>query len=52
MEISDDGKSDQRPAKLTGHGLKNMEMRSKRMGGKFETTRENGFTIIITTKPL
>jgi two-component sensor histidine kinase len=52
MEISDDGKSDQRPAQLTGHGLKNMEMRSKRMGGKFETTRENGFTIIITTKPL
>jgi signal transduction histidine kinase len=52
MEISDDGKSPFRPVKLTGHGLRNMEMRAKHIGGKFETTRVNGFTVVVTTKPL
>jgi signal transduction histidine kinase len=52
MEISDDGKGALQSLKLTGHGLRNMEMRAKRMGGKFETANLDGFTIIVTTKPL
>ena len=42
----DTGKS----AKKTGHGLRNMEMRAKRMGGQVDISDENGFMITLTGK--
>lgn len=36
--------------KKTGHGLRNMEMRAKRIGGKIDIISNNGFTIILTGK--
>lgn len=42
----DSGKS----GKKTGHGLRNMEMRAQRMGGRVDITDENGFMITLTGK--
>ena len=36
--------------KKTGHGLRNMEMRAKRIGGIFNFEDENGFTVILKGK--
>ncbi|WP_157464714.1 sensor histidine kinase [Balneola vulgaris] len=36
--------------KKTGHGLRNMEMRAKRIGAHIDVATENGFTITITGK--
>lgn len=51
MIITDYG-SDFSPRKLTGHGLKNMQMRAERIGGKIEFIKENGLKIILTLKEL
>jgi ligand-binding sensor domain-containing protein/two-component sensor histidine kinase len=52
MKIVDNGKSKFGVLKLTGHGLKNMQMRAEQIGGRFEAKDENGFAITMTTKPL
>ncbi|MDZ7805693.1 MAG: two-component regulator propeller domain-containing protein [Gracilimonas sp.] len=39
-----------RGAKKTGHGLRNMEMRAKRIGADFSINTENGFAITIKGK--
>jgi ligand-binding sensor domain-containing protein/two-component sensor histidine kinase len=36
----------------TGHGLKNMIMRSERIGGKITIKTENGFDILLTCKAI
>jgi len=38
--------------KLTGHGLRNMQMRAERIGGKIEFVKDDGFKIILTTNEL
>ena len=38
--------------KLTGHGLRNMQMRAERIGGKIEFINEDGFKIIYTGEKL
>ncbi len=51
MKIDDPGTkfSEQ---KLTGHGLRNMQMRAERIGGKLKFEKENGFTITFTGNEL
>ncbi len=38
--------------KLTGHGLRNMQMRADRIGGKIEFINEDGFKIVYTGEKL
>jgi signal transduction histidine kinase len=38
--------------KLTGHGLRNMQMRAKRIGGRIEFLNDEGFKIIFTGNKL
>lgn len=47
--VHDNGTSG-KSSKKSGHGLRNMEMRAKRMGGKVDISDENGFRIILTGK--
>ncbi len=44
--------SDFSPQKLTGHGLKNMQMRAKRIGGEIEFIKEDGFKISFKRQEL
>ncbi len=39
--------SDFNPQKLTGHGLRNMEMRAERIGGKIELQKGEGLKVIL-----
>ena len=50
--IIDDPTAEFNPAKLTGHGLKNMEMRAARIGGTIEFVRTSGLRIILTRKEI
>ena len=47
--IYDNGNSG-KGLKKTGHGLRNMEMRAQRIGGKFDFNDEDGFTIMLSGK--
>ncbi len=40
------------PQKLTGHGLRNMQMRAERIGGKIKFINENGYKVIFTGNEL
>jgi len=40
------------PQKLTGQGLRNMQMRAKRIKGKIEFLKEEGFKVIFTGEEL
>ena len=37
-------------SKKTGHGLRNMEMRAKRIGADIEVATKNGFNVIVSGK--
>lgn len=52
LSIHDDGKGINSREKLTGHGLKNMKMRAKRINAKLEFSNGSGFTIKVTGKGL
>ncbi|MFN1834370.1 two-component regulator propeller domain-containing protein [Balneola sp. MJW-20] len=47
LEIYDNG-SKGKSAKKTGHGLRNMEMRAKRIGADIHIDPDNGFRITVT----
>jgi len=47
MVIHDPG-TDFSPRKLTGHGLRNMQMRAERINGKLEFIKEDGFKVVFT----
>lgn len=49
FRIHDNGTSNN-GVKKTGHGLRNMEMRAKRIGASIDVNTENGFTITVTGK--
>lgn len=34
----------------TGHGLRNMDMRAKRIGSDIDVSTENGFTVLVSGK--
>jgi signal transduction histidine kinase len=38
--------------KLTGHGLRNMQMRAERIRGKIEFVKEDGFKVVFTRNEL
>ncbi len=50
--IIDDPAAEFNPTKLTGQGLKNMEMRAARIGGTIEFIRKSGLRIILTSKEI
>ncbi|HKJ31567.1 MAG TPA: two-component regulator propeller domain-containing protein [Balneolales bacterium] len=52
MIIRDNGKGIGSKEKLTGHGLKNMKMRAKRIDAKLEFLADNGFAVRVTGKGL
>lgn len=45
--IHDNGTSG-RGAKKTGHGLRNMDMRAKRIGADIDVSTKNGFTVVVS----
>jgi signal transduction histidine kinase len=47
--IQDNGNSG-KSMKKTGHGLRNMEMRAQRMGGRVDISDEDGFKITLMGK--
>lgn len=49
FQIHDNGTSG-KGDKKTGHGLRNMEMRAKRIGATIEVTTKNGFNVLINGK--
>ncbi len=46
FKVFDNGTSG-KGAKKTGHGLRNMDMRAKRIGADIDVSTKNGFTIIV-----
>jgi len=52
MVISDNGSGKESGAKGSGSGLTNMKLRADRINATLQVSRENGFTIKITRKPL
>ncbi len=52
MSIHDNGNSPQKVKVSTGLGLSNMEMRASKLGAKLAVNRSEGFTIMLTMKPL
>ena len=49
FEIYDNGTKG-KGNKKTGHGLRNMAMRAKRIGANIDISTKNGFTVSITGK--
>lgn len=49
FKIHDNGTSSN-GAKKTGHGLRNMDMRAKRIGSDIDVSTENGFTVLVSGK--
>jgi ligand-binding sensor domain-containing protein/signal transduction histidine kinase len=52
MTIRDDGKAPRDDERLTGQGLRNMTMRAKRIGGRLEIFREDGYVVSLTAPAL
>jgi len=52
MIIHDDGKVVAEAEKQTGHGLRNMKMRAKRIGGELDIARNGGYTVSLTAPAL
>jgi len=49
FKIHDNGTSG-KGKKKTGHGLRNMDMRAKRIGADIEVSTKNGFTVVVSGK--
>lgn len=49
FKVHDNGTSSN-GAKKTGHGLRNMDMRAKRIDSDIEVSTENGFTVLVSGK--
>lgn len=52
MSIHDNGNLPPKERTSTGLGLSNMEMRAGKLGAKLAVKRSEGFTIVLTMKPL
>ncbi len=47
MSISDNGNIDKSENRLPGQGLKNMQMRAKKLKGELHINHNKGFTIVL-----
>lgn len=52
MIISDNGKTFDQSEYHTGQGLRNIEMRAKKINAEWEFKHDNGFTVIVKTPPI
>jgi signal transduction histidine kinase len=52
MVIYDDGNRFVQNEYSSGQGLKNMQMRAEKIGGRVIYKNENGFSVILTAPPI
>lgn len=52
MVISDDGGGINENRKRSSHGIRNMQMRAERIGGKVKIESENGVRVVLTVKAI